>query len=132
MLEAIARVFAWLAAGEILMRVTGLPIPSPVIGLVLLYSDLLYHRRLPDALGTLADRLLGVLGMLFVPAGVGVVAYADVIRMEFVPIAAAVVGGTLVTFLATVVAAVLLTRLERRRAHSLIQPEVSNAVDVSV
>ncbi|WP_336491254.1 CidA/LrgA family protein [Methylobacterium nigriterrae] len=68
----------WLGAGEILMRVTEMPIPAPVIGLVLLYADLLYHKRLPDELGALADRVLSFLGMLFVPAGVGVIAYSDV------------------------------------------------------
>ncbi|KAB1072187.1 CidA/LrgA family protein [Methylobacterium planeticum] len=131
MLEALARVFVWLSAGEILMRVGGLPVPAPVIGLVLLYVDLLYRRRLPDDLGTLADRVLSMLGMLFVPAGVGVVAYSDVLHAEFVPIAAAILGGTFATMLATALAADLILMQERRRELSRAEPERPEAADVT-
>ncbi|WP_375454854.1 CidA/LrgA family protein [uncultured Methylobacterium sp.] len=133
MLEAIVRVFGWLAAGEILTRAAGLPIPAPAIGLILLYADLLWHRRLPETLGALADRLLGLLGMLFVPAGVGVIAYADILEAEWLPVAAAVVGGTLVTFLATAVAANLFaTRLRRDpQPAAQAEPRTRGTADVS-
>lgn len=109
MLEAVARVFAWLSLGEVLTRLGLLPVPGAVTGFVLLYLDLLWHRRLPDDLGRLADRMLSLFGLLFVPAGVGVVAHADVLRSEFLPILAAVVGGTIVTLLATIAAVTLAT-----------------------
>ena len=131
MLEAIARVLVWLGTGEILMRVSGLPIPAPVIGLVLLYADLLYRRRLPDELGALADRVLSVLGMLFVPAGVGVIAYSDVLHAEFVPIVASIVGGTLVTLLTTAVAAAFVSvRAEKQRLQAEPEPAANEAADV--
>lgn len=118
MLEAIARVIAWLGLGEILMRLGLVPVPGPVTGLVLLYLDLLWHRNLPDDLGRLADRMLALFGLLFVPAGVGVVAHADVLRAEFLPIVAAVVGGTIVTLLATVAALVLACAWAGRRTRA--------------
>jgi holin-like protein len=43
--------------------------------------------------------------MLFVPAGVGVIAYLDRLHTEIVPIVAAVIGGTVVTIGATAFAA---------------------------
>jgi holin-like protein len=70
-----------------------LPIPAPVTGLILLYAELTVRGRLPDNLGVLADRLLQFLGMLFVPSGVGVIAYLDVFKAEAMPIFAAVIGG---------------------------------------
>ena len=75
MLEQLARVLFWLACGEVVSRLGLLPVPGPVIGLVLLYLELAARGRLPDDLGALADRVLGLLGMLFVPAGVGVIAH---------------------------------------------------------
>ena len=59
--------------------------------------------RLPDDLGILADRVLQFLGMLFVPAGVGVIAYLDVLKIEAMPILTAVIGGTAITLLVTMV-----------------------------
>ena len=75
MLEQIARVMFWLSVGEIAARSGLLPLPAPVTGLILLYAELAVRGKLPDDLGVLADRLLQFLGMLFVPAGVGVIAY---------------------------------------------------------
>ena len=117
MLEAVARVLVWLSLGEGVMRLGILPVPGPVTGLMLLYADLTWHGRLPDDLGRLADRLLGLFGLLFVPAGVGLVAHADVLRAECVPIAVAIVGGTTVTLLATIAATTLLRALRDRRAR---------------
>ncbi|MGH1569414.1 CidA/LrgA family protein [Methylobacterium sp. P31] len=119
MLEAIARVIVWLGLGEILTRLDLVPVPGPVTGLVLLYLDLLWHKSLPDDLGRLADRMLAVFGLLFVPAGVGVVAHADVLRAEFLPIVAAVIGGTVVTLLATVAALGLARSWTRRRKRGI-------------
>ena len=72
MLEQISRVMFWLCVGEIAARSGLLPLPAPVTGLILLYAELAVRGKLPNDLGVLADRLLQFLGMLFVPAGVGV------------------------------------------------------------
>jgi holin-like protein len=115
MIEAVSRVLIWLCVGEILARLALIPMPSAVIGLVLLYLDLLWHNRLPDDLGKLADRLLSLFGLLFVPAGVGLVAHVDVLRAEAIPILAAVAGGTVVTLLATIATTMLFQSWYRRR-----------------
>ncbi len=123
MLEEIARLFVCFALGEILSRSGLLPFPGSVTGLVLLYANLLILGRLPAALGTLADNVLGFLGMLFVPAGVGVLAYLDLFRTEAVPIAAAVLGGTVVTVAVTAMAA---DRIARAQDIRLTSPEASD------
>ena len=128
MLEEIARVLFWLGIGEILARLGVLPIPGPVIGLVLLYGNILFRRELPENLGALADRILQCLGMLFVPAGVGVVAYLDRLNAEIVPIVAAVVGGTVVTIGVTAFAA---ERFSIRAPQRQPAPE-GDAHDVAV
>ncbi len=99
MLEQIARVLLWLSLGEIAAKSGLWPLPAPVTGLILLYAELAIRGRLPDDLGILADRLLQFLGMLFVPAGVGVIAYLDVFKTEATPILAAVIGAPPLLFL---------------------------------
>jgi holin-like protein len=101
MLEQVARVLFWLSVGEIVARSGLLPLPAPVTGLILLYAELAIRGRLPEDLGVLADRVLQFLGMLFVPAGVGVIAYLDVLKTEAIPILAAVIGGTAITLSVT-------------------------------
>jgi holin-like protein len=105
MLEQIARVLFWLSVGEIAARSGLLPLPAPVTGLILLYAELAIRGKLPDDLGVLADRVLQFLGMLFVPAGVGVIAYLDILESEATPILAAVIGGTAITLFVTAVVA---------------------------
>jgi holin-like protein len=43
--------------------------------------------------------------MLFVPAGVGVIAHLDIFRAEAMPIMAAVIGGTAITLFVTAIVA---------------------------
>jgi holin-like protein len=104
MLVQISRVLFWLCIGELASR-AGFPLPAPVSGVVLLYAELSIRGQIPPDLVVLADRLLQLLGLLFVPAGVGVIAYLDLFKAELIPIAAAIVGGTAVTLLTTAVVA---------------------------
>lgn len=96
-------------AGEVLVRVTGVPLPGPVVGMVLLFGLLQWRRPDPDA-GVLrvSDTLLAHLQLFFVPAGVGVVIYLGVLRDQAWPVTLGLVGswlaglvvvGALVSFL---------------------------------
>ena len=125
MIEQIARVMLWLCVGEIAVRSGLVPLPAPVTGLILLYAELSVRGKLPDDLGVLADRVLQFLGMLFVPAGVGVIAYLDVLKAEAVPILVAVIGGTAITLFVTmvVVSRLGLAIAKEPRARSLPQLE---------
>src|SRR5271166_3898729 len=105
MLAEAFRILACLSAGEIVSGVGLLPFPGPVIGLVLLLSNLALIGEVPKPLGRIADNVLAVLGMLFVPTGVGLIAYTHLLRTAFAPIAAAILGGTVVTIAVTAVTA---------------------------
>ncbi|MBV8104683.1 MAG: CidA/LrgA family protein [Hyphomicrobiales bacterium] len=120
------RVLACLCAGEILSGVGLLPFPGPVIGLVFLLANLALIGEVPQPLGRLADHVLAVLGMLFVPTGVGLLAYTDLLRTEFAPIAAAILGGTLVTIVVTAVAAKRLIEFEAQK-RAIAEGEATDA-----
>lgn len=87
-------------AGEVVVDLTGVPLPGPVLGMVLLFGWLQWRRPAP-ASGTVraADGLLKHLQLFFVPAGVGVIAHAAVLREDALPITVALVGSWLVGLL---------------------------------
>jgi putative effector of murein hydrolase LrgA (UPF0299 family) len=88
--------------GEILYRLGWLPLPGPVIGMVLLMFFLFWKpRALSKPLDATARLLLDWLGLLFVPAGVGVVSDLDVLRAQWLPILVGLVGSTLVSLVST-------------------------------
>ena len=83
-------------AGEVLARALHLPVPGPVIGMALLFTGLLLRgREAPPALHATADALLGNFGLLFVPAGVGVMLYLPVLARDWAPLSLGVLAGTL-------------------------------------
>ncbi|MCW2779021.1 MAG: hypothetical protein JWN17_2746 [Frankiales bacterium] len=104
------------AAGEVLSRVLHLPLPGPVTGLVLLLGLLrLQDRRRPGEprSGPAADLLLRHLGLLFVPAGVGVITYLGLLRDQALPVVAGLVVPLVVALTGT---GLVVDRLLRRRA----------------
>ena len=126
MIVELVRIFACLAAGELLCRTGILPFPGSVLGLIFLYTNLMMLGHVPKELATLADSVLSVLGMLFVPAGVGVLAYLDLLRTEFAPIVTAVVIGTIITLGVTGFVANLMARGQARN-QVLQSPEATDA-----
>ncbi len=96
MIGALATLLSCQLAGEVLARALHLPVPGPVIGMALLFAGLLLRgREAPPALQTSADALLGNLGLLFVPAGVGVVLYLPLLARDWAPLSLGVLAGTL-------------------------------------
>ena len=94
------------ALGTALQALLRLPIPGPVLGMALLAAWLLLRRGNADsesefALRKTSNGLLAWLGLLFVPAGVGVFTYLPLLRASWLPIAVALTGSTLLTLAAT-------------------------------
>jgi holin-like protein len=88
-------------AGELVRAVTGLPVPGPVIGMVLLLIALLTKLPLPEGIHATSRKLLAYLGLLFVPAGAGIVTRLPLIGAHWLPIVIAVVGSTIITMVIT-------------------------------
>jgi holin-like protein len=86
--------------GEVIVRATGLPLPGPVVGMVILFVLLQLRKPRADAnvLRT-SDALLKHLQLLFIPAGVGVITLLDVIADHPVPL----VGALLISWIAGLV-----------------------------
>ena len=94
--------------GEVMRTVLHLPIPGPVIGMFLLAAVLAARPSgrsgdpaAPSSLQRTADALIGHMGLLFVPAGVGVIAQVGLLRTQWFPIVAALVGSTVLSLIVT-------------------------------
>src|SRR5215471_16229406 len=69
--------------GESIVQVSGLPVPGAIIGLILLYVILAFKGGVSDEMSRTSGFLLQNLGVLFVPAGVGVIAYLPMIAAQW-------------------------------------------------
>lgn len=110
-------------AGEAIARAGRLPIPGSVIGLLLLLAVITLRNRVSPELQSGARALLARLPLLFVPAGVGIVAHLGLIRAEWMPIGAAIAGSSLLAIVATAATARFVDRAEKRSVPSEPLPE---------
>jgi len=102
MIQPIFILLLFQLAGEALRAATDTKVPGPVLGMILLAAFYILRRREPaPALQHAADGLLSWLGLLFVPAGVGIVANLTLLRSAWLPISVALVGSTFLTLIAT-------------------------------
>jgi holin-like protein len=102
MLNAFSILLVCELGGEILHHLLSLPLSGPVIGMCCLALYLLRRpSTIPNSLVATAGTLLKNMGLLFVPAGVGVIANLDLISAQWFPILAGLVGSTILSLLAT-------------------------------
>lgn len=76
MIRGLVQILIFQGLGEIISKLLGLPVPGPVIGLILLLIFLLARGRVDPDLDTVASAFSQHLGLLFIPAAVGVVMFA--------------------------------------------------------
>ncbi|MEX2474490.1 CidA/LrgA family protein [Marinobacter sp.] len=100
-LNGITLLLVYQLVGEVAVRLAGLPIPGPVLGMVLLFLTLLVRGQVPASVDQAASSLLSHLSLLFVPAGVGMMVHFGRIAEEWLPITLALLLSTVITMVAT-------------------------------
>lgn len=96
-----AIIFAFLAFGELIVWLTGVPIPSSIIGMVALAAALKFNLIQLHWVQEAAEFLVRNLGFFFVPAGVGVMRCFDIISQEWGAIVTATVVSTFIIIAVT-------------------------------
>lgn len=114
MLSSITVLLLCQLAGEVIARLTKIPVPGPVVGMLLLFVGLVIRRGVPETLEKTGTTLLSHLSLLFIPAGVGVMVHLKLIADEWLPIVAALVLGTALTIAVTGLVMQTLARGKRR------------------
>lgn len=109
-LNGITLLLVYQLVGEITVRLLGVPIPGPVLGMVMLFVTLMIRGKAPESVDQASTALLSHLSLLFVPAGVGMMAHFGRIADEWVPITLALLLSTVITMVATALIMQVTTR----------------------
>lgn len=94
-------IFGCLALGELIVWATGIKFPSSIIGMLLLTLFLKLGWIKLGWIKQLSDMLIANLGFFFVPPGVALMLYIDLIKAEFLPIALATLVSTILVLIVT-------------------------------
>ena len=101
MLPAFTILLLFQCLGEGVVFMLDLPLPGPVAGMLLLMAALAVHPPLLEMVEQGANTLLSHLSLLFIPAGVGIVATAASGSGHWFAILAALVASTTLTLAVT-------------------------------
>ena len=110
--------FAFLALGELIVLLTGINIPSSIIGMLgltfSLKAGIIKLRHVEKA----ADFFVHNLGFFFVPAGIGLMRCLDLVTAQWLPILAASVVSTVVIIAVTGHVHQIALRMMSKKSHN--------------
>lgn len=92
----------WLA-GQTLVSLTDLPLPGNVAGMLILLVICLAQREVAPRLSETSSQLLSQMGLLFVPAGVGLIEHGPLLAREGVAMFAVLAISVVITMAVTAV-----------------------------
>ncbi len=115
MIAGLVQILLFQGIGEIVAKFFLPHIPGPVIGLVLLIVWLRFRGKVPEPVDLVATAFSQHLGLLFVPAAVGVVMFWPNIKSH----AVAVVAALLVSVVATMAVTALVLRALARGTEDM-------------
>ncbi|MBQ8424086.1 MAG: CidA/LrgA family protein [Coprobacter sp.] len=101
MIRQCAVLFSCLALGELVVWLTGIKLPASIIGMLLLTLFLKLGWVKLHWVRGISDFLVSNLGFFFVPPGVALMLYFDLIEAQFLPIAVATVVSTILVLVVT-------------------------------
>ena len=97
MIFGLVQILFFQSLGELVSKSVLPTLPGPVIGLILLLGWLVLRKGINSDLAIVADGFSQYLGLLFVPAAVGVVLYLPQLRENALAIICALVGSVILT-----------------------------------
>lgn len=101
MIRQCAILFGCLALGELIVYFTGIKLPSSIIGMLLLTLFLKLGWIKLHWVQGMSDFLVANLGFFFIPPGVALMLYFDIIAAQFWPIVIATLVSTLLVLVIT-------------------------------
>lgn len=101
MIRQCAILFGCLALGELVVYLTGIKLPSSIVGMLLLTLLLKLGWIKLHWVQGLSDFLVANLGFFFIPPGVALMLYFDIIAAEFWPIVISSLVSTLLVLVVT-------------------------------
>lgn len=99
MIKGIVIILLFYFAGNVVSHLMGGFIPGSVCGMLLLFAALCLRLVKPESVRSVAKTLTNNMAVLFVPAGVGIMAQYELIARNWVAILTITVGVTLLVLL---------------------------------
>ncbi len=99
----------WLA-GQALVSLTGIPLPGNVAGMLILLVASLIRRGVGARTAETSTHLLSYMGLLFVPAGVGLIEHGDLLASQGLAMFLVLVLSVIITLAVTALTLQLLLR----------------------
>lgn len=103
-LAAITVLFVMNILGEALVRLSGLPLPGPLVGMLLMLAALIAYGRVPTGLRDTCHHSLKHLMLLFIPLVAGIMVYFGELARDWLPFLLACVVGVALTIVVTALA----------------------------
>ena len=101
MIAGLVEILLFQGAGEVVSHFLVPPIPGPVVGLILLLAWFHLRKRIDAPVELVGTALVQNLGLLFIPAAVGVVGFLPQLRSHALPLAIALVASVVATIAVT-------------------------------
>lgn len=101
MIRQLAILFGCLALGEFIIWLTGIPLPSSILGMLILTLLLKLKIIRLEWVKSISDFLVSNIGFFFVPPGVAIMLYFDIIKAEFWPIVISTIISTVIVLAVT-------------------------------
>lgn len=101
MIRQCAILFGCLALGELIVFLTGIKLPSSIIGMLLLTLFLKLGWIKLHWVQGMSDFLVANLGFFFIPPGVALMLYFDIIEAQFWPIVVSTLISTILVLAVT-------------------------------
>ncbi|MDX1602452.1 MAG: CidA/LrgA family protein [Salinimicrobium sediminis] len=103
-------ILLFLIAGELVSYFFDLPVAGNILGMVFLFFALKFRWIPLSAVKPASDKLLEFLVLFFIPYGVGLMVYFDLVKAYWLPLTIAIIASTLLTLYVT---ALILQKFEK-------------------
>ena len=104
--------------GEGISLLLPIPFPGSVIAIVLLFLLLLSRVLRPDHIRQKSDFLLQNMAFFFIPAGVGIMEYAEALLPFLLPLLLICLITTILTFAASALTATLVIHIQQKHSKT--------------
>lgn len=115
-IKQIGIIFAVCWLSQVISGILPIGLPASITGMLLLFICLLTGLLKIEHIQEKSDFLLGNMAFFFIPAGVGIMNYFEILKSSAVQILIICVISTVVTFAATAGSVKLTIKLMNRRA----------------
>ncbi|MGL4799951.1 MAG: CidA/LrgA family protein [Cellulosilyticaceae bacterium] len=114
----LSMVFAICLTGEWLAMLLPIPMPASILSMGILFIAFLLRWLKLESVEHVSQFLLKNMAFFFIPAGVGILEYYELLKANMIPFILICILSTILTFAATAYTVQLVITLQTRKEHT--------------